>query len=103
LGELGEARRVQEQMVAARLRISGAEHPATLTAQGSLAVILADMGELGEARRVQEQVVGVMTRVLGAEHPTTLTAQRSLTALSAAQRGGFLRRLFRQRSRGQRG
>jgi tetratricopeptide (TPR) repeat protein len=85
-GDYRSARRVEEEVVRARLRVSGAEHPDTLTAQGNLALTLADLGLWGQARGLQEEVVRARLRVSGAEHPDTLTAQGNL-ALTLADLG----------------
>jgi hypothetical protein len=77
-GDYRSARLMEEEVVRARLRVSGAEHPDTLTAQGNLALTLADLGLWEQARGLQEEVVRARLRVSGAEHPDTLTAQGNL-------------------------
>jgi hypothetical protein len=77
-GDLAGARRLQEQVLKARRRVLGEEHPNTLTAKGNLAVTLAEQGDLAGARPLQEQVLKARRRVLGEEHPDTLSAMNNL-------------------------
>jgi len=59
-------------------RVSGAEHPETLTARGSLAFWTGEAGDAAGARDQFAALLPVIERVLGAEHPETLTARDNL-------------------------
>jgi Flp pilus assembly protein TadD len=80
-GDLDEARRLLEQVLAARRLVLGEEHPDTLTAMQNLAVALHNQGDLEEARKLQRQVLAILRRVLGEEHPTTLAAMNCLAQM----------------------
>ena len=64
------ARQQEEQVLEARRRLLGEEHPATLTARLNLAQTLYAQGDLAGARQHQEQVLEASRRLLGEEHPT---------------------------------
>ena len=68
-GDLAGARQHQEQVLAARRRLLGEEHPDTLTARNNLAATLYAQGDLAGARQQQEQVLAARRRLLGEEHP----------------------------------
>jgi tetratricopeptide (TPR) repeat protein len=85
-GDLSDARALQEQVLAVRLRLQGADHPDTLTSMNNLASTLRGQGDLSGARALQEQVLAVQRRVLGAEHPNTLTSMNNL-ALTLGDQG----------------
>jgi hypothetical protein len=61
-----------------RERVSGAEHPATLTARANLASWTGQAGDAAGARDQYAALLPVRERVLGAEHPDTLTARANL-------------------------
>jgi tetratricopeptide (TPR) repeat protein len=84
-GAYRSARILGEQVLAARRRLLGAEHPATLRSKNSLAVTLHMQGDLGAARRLQEEVLAARERLLGAEHPDTLTSKHDLASTLWAQ------------------
>jgi hypothetical protein len=84
MGDLPGARAMQEQVLATRQRVLGAEHPATLISTGNLAEDLRNMGNLPRARAMQEQVLAIHQRVLGAEHPDTLTSMNNLAGYPAS-------------------
>lgn len=75
LGELREARLLDEEVLNARLRSLGDEHPDTLASKNSLANTLRKSGELIGARTLQEAVLEARHRRLGASHSdTTISA-----------------------------
>ena len=69
LGEFQRARDNLEEVVEARRRVLGLEHPSTLTAMHNLANTLRELGELQLARELGEEILDIQRRVLGPEHP----------------------------------
>jgi hypothetical protein len=69
------------QVLEARRRVLGEEHPDTLVALGNLATTLWALGDLAGARELQEKAVGGFKGVLGEEHPSTLAALRNLAVM----------------------
>ena len=61
-----------------RERVSGAGHPATLTARANLAHYTGAAGDAAGARDQYAALVPVRERVSGAGHPETLIARASL-------------------------
>jgi tetratricopeptide (TPR) repeat protein len=84
--ELGRARELFEQVLEARLRILGPDHPDTLKVMSSLGTVLKDLGELEEARQLLEQTVETKRRVLGPDHPHTLGSMWNLALVLIKQR-----------------
>jgi tetratricopeptide (TPR) repeat protein len=78
--DLAGARALREQVLTARRRLHGDEHPDTLTAEHDLADTLRAQGALTRARALQEQVLDGRRRVLGDEHPQTEASRRALAA-----------------------
>ena len=77
----------QEEVLEARRRVLGEEHPDTLTAANNLAQTLRAQGELARAGELQEGVLEARRRVLGAEHPDTLkAASHAAEMLRASER-----------------
>jgi hypothetical protein len=64
-GDLPGARKLEEQVLEARERLLGKEHPDTLMAMNNLAVTLYAQGELAGARKLQKQVLEGRRRLLG--------------------------------------
>jgi hypothetical protein len=79
------ARKLQEQVLEASVRLLGQEHPDTQMAMLSLAEMLYAEGDLAGARKLQEQVLEASVRLLGQEHPDTLKAMNSLALTLYAQ------------------
>jgi hypothetical protein len=77
---------LQEEVLAARVRLLGEEHPCTLRSKNNLATTLWAQGDLEAARRLQEEVLDARVRVLGEEHPDTLTSRNDLAVMLQAQR-----------------
>ena len=83
--DYGSARKLEEQVVAARLRMFGEADPGTLSAMDSLAATLHSQGDLTEARKLFERVLAGRRRVLGDDHSDTLTAMDNLAETINAQ------------------
>jgi bacterioferritin-associated ferredoxin len=66
-GDHGAGRKLEEQVLEARRRVLGEEHPDTLTAMNNLAQTLGAQGDHGAGRKLQEQVLEARRRVLGQE------------------------------------
>ena len=84
-GSYQSARKLEEQVLEARRRVLGQEHPNTLTAMNNLAQTLGAQGDHAAARKLEEQVLEARRRVLGQEHPDTLTAMNNLAQTLGAQ------------------
>jgi hypothetical protein len=81
LGESGNysaARNLQQQILNARERMLGVEHPSTLTARADLAYWTGAAGDPAAARDLCAALLPVRERVLGAEHPGTLDVRADL-------------------------
>ena len=61
-----------------RERVSGAEHPDTLTTRGNLARWTGEAGDAAAARDLFAALVPMHERVQGADHPDTLVAYANL-------------------------
>ena len=77
-GQWREALRLTEQVVEARRRTLGEEHPDTLGSMQNLAIRYSEAGRRPEALRLTEQVAEAQRRTLGEEHPNTLWSMNSL-------------------------
>ena len=77
-GDYRLARTQEEQVLAARRRLLGDEHPDTLTSRSSLAVTLGALGDHVAARTLHEQTLAARRRLLGDEHPDTLSSLNNL-------------------------
>jgi Tetratricopeptide repeat len=65
---LAGARQQFEQVLEARQRLLGEEHPDTMTARANLAGTLYAQGDLGGARKLQENTLEIRRRALGLHH-----------------------------------
>jgi Tetratricopeptide repeat len=92
LGDLDDARKLDEQTLAARRRVLGEHHPDTVVSMNNLATTrhrsmhnLARtrwaLGDLRDARDLFEQALAGRQRVLGDDHPATLDSMDSLAAV----------------------
>jgi tetratricopeptide (TPR) repeat protein len=79
-GQLRAAITGFEQVLAARRRVLGNEHPDTLTSRHNLALAYRHAGQVSEAIILFEQVVGDRRRVLGDGHHHTLISRDNLAA-----------------------
>jgi tetratricopeptide (TPR) repeat protein len=77
-GKWKEAEKLFLQVIEARRRVIGAEHPDTLRAVGNLAATYRKQGRKEEAEELQVMVLKARRRVLGEEHPDTLFAMAYL-------------------------
>ena len=78
LGKYTEAQKLQMQVLDARNRILGVEHPETLRAMGNIAATYVKLGKYTEAEKLQMQVLDARNRILGEEHPHTILAMTNL-------------------------
>jgi hypothetical protein len=78
LGEAQHACQLDEDTLARRKRLLGADHPDTLASANSLAIDLRDLGQVEEARQLHEDTLDRRKRVLGADHPDTLASMDNL-------------------------
>ena len=98
MGEHMRAVELHQQTLDDRIRISGPDHPLTLTSRNNLAFALDRAGEYARAVELHQQTLDDRIRVLGPEHPDTLTSRQNLEAALAAshttrrRRGRWLRR-----------
>lgn len=68
------------QVMEARKRIFGNDHPDTLLSMSNVAVTYSHQGRLREAEELNVQVTDTRRRVLGVEHPDTLLSTSNLAA-----------------------
>jgi tetratricopeptide (TPR) repeat protein len=85
IGDLPGARALQEQVLDARRRLLGPEHPDTLISMNNLAHTLSAQGDLPGARALQERVLDLRRRTLGPEHPDALRSLNNLAETLSAQ------------------
>ncbi|KAJ1308664.1 hypothetical protein OPQ81_004357 [Rhizoctonia solani] len=78
LKRINEARDLQVQVLDARKRVLGDDHPVTLSATNNLALIYSELNQINEARDLQVQVLDAWKRVLGDDHPDTLSTMSNL-------------------------
>jgi hypothetical protein len=76
---LKEAEELQFQVMQARKRVIGAEHPDTLLTMGHLGRTYSHQGRWKEAEELELQVLEARKRLLGDKHPDTLLALDNLT------------------------
>jgi Tetratricopeptide repeat len=77
-GNYPAARDLQQRLLQAQVRVSGPEHPDTLTARGDLAYWNGQAGDPAGARDQVAALLPVRERVLGPEHPDTLADRANL-------------------------
>jgi len=85
-----EAEKLDVQVMEARSRVLGAEHPDTLTSMANLASTYCYQGRWTEAEKLEVKVMEANSRDLGAEHPHTLTSTANLhhnTVIRTMDRG----------------
>ena len=87
-GYSSEAEKLEEQVLDARNRILGGEHPDTVMAMAHLARSYAQLGKYSEAEKLEKQVLDARKRILGVEHPDTVIAMANL-ARSCADLGKY--------------
>ncbi|MBV9208673.1 MAG: ATP-binding protein [Actinobacteria bacterium] len=79
-GSYAAARDLQRQVVDARERLLGPEHPDTLTTRHNLARWTGQAGDPAAARDLYAELLPVRERVLGPEHRHTLANRHSLAS-----------------------
>ncbi|MGH3378291.1 MAG: tetratricopeptide repeat protein [Actinoallomurus sp.] len=84
-GAYGQAEAAYGDVLRARERVLGADHPDTLNARYGLARMAAARGRYDDAEAAYRQVLNARERVLGADHPDTLNARYGLARIAAAQ------------------
>jgi Tetratricopeptide repeat len=77
-GSYAPARHLCGEVLKARARVLGAEHPDTLDARHNLALWTGEAGDAAGARDQFAALLPVRARVLGAEHPDTLRTRHNL-------------------------
>ncbi|HWJ94810.1 MAG TPA: tetratricopeptide repeat protein, partial [Telluria sp.] len=85
IGDMNNARKLQESVVQARERHAGPDALPTLQAREALAEIFAAQGDLDAVRRVQEALARTRERRYGSEHPDTLSIQLRLASTLSQQ------------------
>ena len=77
-GYSSEAEKMEIQVLDARKRILGVEHPDTISAMGNLASTYCDLGKFTEAEKLEIQVLDARKKILGEGHPDTILAMGNL-------------------------
>jgi hypothetical protein len=72
------ARDQYAELLPVRARVSGPEHPDTLTTRANLATWTGEAGDPVAARDQYAELLPVRARVSGPEHPDTLTTRANL-------------------------
>lgn len=85
VGRLTEAIELDEQVLADRTRVLGADHPDTVTSRNNLAADHFEAGDVGTAITLLQRVVADRERVLGFDHPDTRAARDNLAVARDAQ------------------
>ena len=79
-GYSSEAEKLEIQVLDARKKIFGEEHPDTLLAMGNLASTYSDLEKYTEAEELQIKVLDARKKILGEEHPKTISAMGNLAS-----------------------
>ena len=79
-GDPAAARDLFAALLPARERVSGAEHPDTLTVRAYLAHWTGEAGDAAAARDLFAALLPVRERVSGPDHPNTVTVRTDLAA-----------------------
>ncbi|KIK05405.1 hypothetical protein K443DRAFT_69603, partial [Laccaria amethystina LaAM-08-1] len=77
-GYLSEAEKLGVQVLDARCRILGEQHPDTVMSKGDLAVTYSNLGKYAEAEKLQVQVLDTRNRIQGDEDSHTLMSMDDL-------------------------
>lgn len=72
--KLANARAIDEDVLAARTRILGEEHPSTLIVMNNLASVYKKLGMYDEADELAVKDIEISIRVLGEHHPDTVVS-----------------------------
>ena len=84
LGKYIEAEELEIQVLHARNKILGEEHPSTILAMENLASTFFNLGKYAEAEKLQIQVLNASRKTLGEDHSDTIRARGSLAAIQKA-------------------
>src|SRR2546428_255679 len=76
-GRYADAEPMFRQVLAARRRVLGEDHPDTLSTEHRLGWLIGRQGRYGEAVDIVNQVLGGRRSVLGDDHPDTLSARET--------------------------
>jgi tetratricopeptide (TPR) repeat protein len=77
-GDLVEARRVHERVLAIRENSPGSDHPDTALTLHNLALVLKQQEDLTAARHLYERALAIREKFLGASHPHTAKTLNNL-------------------------
>ncbi|KAF5850099.1 hypothetical protein GGP41_002293 [Bipolaris sorokiniana] len=77
-GQYKAAEKLDVEVMKARKRVLGDEHPNTLFSMNNLASTYSSQGLWGKAKELQVQVMEARKRVLSDEHPYTLISMNNL-------------------------
>jgi hypothetical protein len=61
------------ETLALREKVSGKEHPSTLTVMNNLGIALSRQGKYVEAEKMLQETLALKEKISGKEHPETLT------------------------------
>jgi len=70
------------QVLDAKKRILGVEHPGTINAMANLAATNQYLGKYTQAEKLAMQVLDASKRILGLEHPDTIRDMANLAAMN---------------------
>jgi tetratricopeptide (TPR) repeat protein len=84
-GQYVEAEQMHRQTLELTRKMSGLEHPDTLTSMNDLALALSSQGKYIEAEQMHRQTLELDKKVLGPEHPDTLTSMSHLASALSRQ------------------
>jgi tetratricopeptide (TPR) repeat protein len=84
-GQYEKAIELFKQVMQARERVLGDEHPHTLASMNSLAAAYMHQGQWKDAEELQVQAMQTTKRVLGDEHPHTLASMNNLATTYTLQ------------------
>ena len=78
LAQHKKAEKLHAQVLGARKKILGPEHPDTITSMYNLALMYQEQGKLKEAEEIYVLVTEMRKRLLGAEHLNTISRMNNL-------------------------
>jgi hypothetical protein len=84
-GLYSQAEEVQRKVLAARLRVLGADRPDTLAVRHEIARMMAERGDHAGAEAEYRDVLAARLRVLRADHPDTLATRHEIARMMAAR------------------
>jgi tetratricopeptide (TPR) repeat protein len=76
-GKYAEAEKMHQETLALREKVSGKEHPFTLTSINNLAWTLSSQGKYAEAISIMQQCVQLREQILGSQHSHTKSLLRT--------------------------